>query len=463
MARRFDMERALIAFDLGTTHLKWVVTDLSGQIILAQNQMPSGVRTDGCHSEQNPLWVYDRIVEVLKDARVRWNIQRLSFSCAMHTLLVVDSEGNPLTQSLTWMDSCAFPAAEHLRKQDVAGDLKRQTGVPLHAMSPLVKWIHLRSTLPKSARPVSLKDYLVFRLTNQWQTDYSTAAASGFLGLNGDWCPLALHYADVSARDLPELHPVTFAIPDTTGQFEVVLGGNDAATAHVHLGIAPDGGVGVLAMGTSGALRTTSAYTVDSPELFCYTMGPTRGYLVGSAFSNIGNYLSWVANLFSLSVDEVLHRGIDTVRRGEPLPVAIPYLYGERSPWWREDLQAEWRGLTPLHGRDHMLGSALLSIAAMYLRGLQTLEHQGVPLEDLRIGSGLLDRPFLAQFLSDSLSRPLSLVDAQDASLMGAIDLARSEKSPTTPVIQRYYHPSHSSLYERTLERVSILAAYQKS
>lgn len=414
---------AIMAFDLGTTHLKWVLVDESGTPLEGRQTDigPSG--TDSV-SEQDPERILQALLDALGDAVQHSRIGRVSFSSAMHTFIAASPDGRALTKSWTWMDKRSRGTAEQLSQSPLASTLKRLTGMPVHTMSPLVKWLSVKNRLPAGSRPVALKDYILYHLTGQWVTDYSTAAASGMLGLDNQWCPEALNLANLSVPELPQLSAMDQRIPALRKPWDVVIGGSDGATAHRHLEIPCDGAVAVLAMGTSGALRTTTKDPVNHPELFCYAMGPMEGYLTGSAFSNVGNLLNWIAHLFGADIDTMVDEALLAARSQRPLPLALPYWFGERSPWWRDDLRGAWLNLEPQHGRADLAGAVLLSMAAAYWHGLDTLRRAGAPVREIRGGSGLLDTQNMAQWMADALGQDIVLHDDRDASLWGAVDLA---------------------------------------
>jgi gluconokinase len=348
----------------------------------------------------------------------------VAFSAAMHSFLAVDADGESLTGSWTWLDRRAADTAAQLRQAGVAKCLQDLTGVPIHPFSPLVKWCHSRGALAPGVRPVALKDYLFFRLTGRWWTDYSTAAASGFLGRQGTWAPDALRLAGLGPEALPVLHDVEDTLPDRLGQVEVVIGGTDAALQHLHFGIAPGSTTGVISFGTSAAIRVTGQESVSDDALFSYGLGPGRGHLVGAAFSNAGNLLLWLGTLLGNGVEAVVGEGLLSIRERRARPVVVPYWYGERTPWWREDLTGAVLGLRSEHEPRDLVAASLTAIAAGLRFGLARLGERGALVEEVIGASGLLRLPDVGQWLADALSCPVIIRDGPDASLLGAVDLA---------------------------------------
>ncbi len=428
----------VIAFDVGTTRLKWIVVEAAGGGVLWRGQEIIRAEQNGPASEQNPEKIWTLMDAVLDKAREYGPLERIALSAAMHSMMAVDRAGRPLTQSWTWMDKRAQEVAERVRESADGGALRRLTGVPVHSMSPLMKWLFVREKLPADARPVALKDYLVYRLTGTWQTDYSTASASGFLGLDGSWLQQAVDLAQVDVSTLPDLAPMTGRLKTRDRQSEVVIGGTDAATAHHHLQIPADGTLAVLAMGTSGAIRITSQHPAEDAALFCYTMGPGAGYLVGAAFSNVGNTIQWLADLFGLAVDAVMERGLEAIRSGRKLPGTLPYWQGERSPWWQETLAGTWSDMGPQTTQADLAGSTILAITASYWEGLRTLVGLGEPVQEIRAGSGLMANPAMGQWMADALNRDIVLYDQRDASLLGALDWALDHGPTPSGEVRRF-------------------------
>lgn len=428
----------VVAFDVGTTRLKWIVADMVGGEVLWRGQEIISAEQKGPASEQDPKQIWALVETVLEKSRDYGRVRRTALSAAMHSFLAVDRKGQPLTHSWTWMDKRAVEVATRVRESGQGEALRRLTGVPVHSMSPLMKWLCIRDQLPADSCPVALKDYLTYQLTGTWKTDYSTASASGFLGLDGSWLPKALDLAQVDVSSLPELASMRDRLPSRDGRSEVVVGGTDAATAHYRLNIPSDGSTAVLAMGTSGAIRITSQRPVESEELFCYTMGPDEGYLVGSAFSNVGNAMQWLGGLFGLTVDAVIELGMPAIRSGRRLPGALPYWQGERSPWWHESLSASWSGMGPETTVADLAGATILAITASYWDGLRTLIRLGKPVQEIRAGSGLMANPDMGQWMADALGRDIVLYDQRDASLLGALDFSLDHGPAPSGELQRF-------------------------
>lgn len=124
-----------MGFDLGSTHLKWLVVGRDSAESIWRGAADISPIGSGGVSEQNPEQVWQAVDAALNQAGARANIKVLGFSAAMHSLIVVNHD-SPITASLTWMDARSQATAQMLRASGAAARLWTRTGVPTHSMSP---------------------------------------------------------------------------------------------------------------------------------------------------------------------------------------------------------------------------------------------------------------------------------------------------------------------------------------
>jgi gluconokinase len=81
-------------------------------------------------------------------------------------------------------------------------------------MSPLVKLVWLRNDHPelfeRTAKFISIKEFVFYRFFQQYVVDYSIASATGLLNLKAlAWDEEALEVAGIRSAQLSELVPTT--------------------------------------------------------------------------------------------------------------------------------------------------------------------------------------------------------------------------------------------------------------
>lgn len=446
----------IVGIDLGTTNIKAIAVDRSGRVIETWSQ-PTNTRSgDQGRSEQDPDLVTNLVKSLVEHFQSKYQVQALGFSSAMHAFLVVDGRDRPMSSVWTWMDRRAVQVARDLRAEGLDSRWRERTGTPLHSMSPAVKWLYWRQKADRpepGTRPVSLKDYVLYRLTGIWATDYSTAAATGMARMDGCWDDEILRRIGLESSLLPKIDRLSRVVD---GSVPIVLGGSDGALAHLALRVRADDGAAVLSLGTSGALRVTTGQPPRPlpHDLFCYLIEPGIGYLMGEAISNVGNLLAWVGSLYGVSPQRVLSEGVQALKDRRRVPFMMPYLYGERSPWWREDLTAGWFDILSEHTAADFMASAVLSLLGV-IRGMSRNLRDVLNIQRIQAGSGLFQWPGFAQLMADVLERTVTLSVPEDASVWGAAQLARTAVSwpeihDSRPSPE--FHPSDRSLAARADE-----------
>ena len=99
----------------------------------------------------------------------------------------------------------------------------------------------------------------------------------------------------------------------------------------------------------------------------------------------------------------------------------LPYLMGERSPWWNSTARACFIGLTMRHTRAHMLRAVMEGVAHNMGVIADAFAEQGLRFGELRIIGGGARSRFWRQILADVLERPVSTLSfMEEAASIGA-------------------------------------------
>src|SRR5699024_3492385 len=106
----------------------------------------------------------------------------VGISAAMHSIICVDQEGEPLSEMIIWSDGRSSEQAEKLI-QTASMEIYARTGTPIHPMTPLLKLIWMKETndeaYQNAAYFISMKEYLLYKWFGKRVVDYSTASATG--------------------------------------------------------------------------------------------------------------------------------------------------------------------------------------------------------------------------------------------------------------------------------------------
>ena len=161
----------IIGIDIGTTNTKAVAFTDEGEVLISAGSSYSAIADSGGRHELVPARMLEAFVSVLKEVLAKTSHRKglagVSFSCAMHSLIAVDKEGTPLTNAITWADLRSQPYAEALKSSEAGKGIYRQTGTPIHPMSPLSKLLWLKDREPaifqQATKFISIKEYIWWR------------------------------------------------------------------------------------------------------------------------------------------------------------------------------------------------------------------------------------------------------------------------------------------------------------
>ena len=163
---------------------------------------------EGGRAEQNPEdWWKAVCVSTRKvtEGILAEEILAVSFSAQMQCCLVVDREGKVLRPAVIWADQRAQKQTDWLRESlgdAYAYELLGHRLSPTYSMEKLM-WI--RDNEPeiyeKTYKMLQVKDYIIYRMTGEFVTDYSDASGTNALDLEGlCWSKEVLEAAGVPSR-----------------------------------------------------------------------------------------------------------------------------------------------------------------------------------------------------------------------------------------------------------------------
>ena len=443
------MSKYVIGVDIGTTSTKSVLYSARGKLI-QQHAVgyPLDASTPGA-AVQDPDEIFQAVVTTVKQVVAKAEVKRsdilcLSFSAAMHSLILVDRQGQLLTPSLTWADNRSAKWAEKL-KENGGQEIYARTGTPIHPMSPLVKLMWLRHSNPEwqqAAKFISIKEYVFWQLFGEYVIDYSIASATGLFNLKRlNWDSEALALAGIKESQLSQLVPTTHIMRSLKPEYAkqmgiaadlpVVVGASDGVLANLGIGaISP--GIVAVTVGTSGAIRTTISQPQTDPQqrLFCYAL--TENYwVIGGAVNNGGITLRWVrdrladaeidtARLLQQDPYDMLTAIADTIPAGSQGLIFHPYLAGERSPIWNARARGSFFGLALHHNKAHLIRAVLEGVVYNLYLVLQALESIAGEVTKIRAAGGFARSILWRQMLADVFNREVCIPETYESSCLGA-------------------------------------------
>jgi len=428
----------ILAHDLGTTGNKATLFDDQGWLIASHAAHYPVDYPQAGWAEQAPIdwW---RAVGISTRALLAAthsdpaDIAAVTFSGQMMGIVPIDETGQPLRSAIIWADQRAVEEAETIGTRCGPQQVYQRTG---HRVSPAylaakILWVkrHQPDLYRQTKKFLCAKDFVAFKLTGQCATDYSDASGSNLFDLTQRmWSTDLIDAIGLEAATLPDVHASTDILGAVTREASeatglkagtpVVIGGGDGACATVGAGvIAP--GEAYCNLGSSAWISFASAAPLFDPQQRTFTFHHLhpRLFTPMGTMQAAGGARDWLAQL----IGDVTDAELAQVAPGCEGALFLPYLIGERSPWWNPQARGAFVGLTMNHTRATLARAALEGVAFNLRLILDALESQGAVLPAMRVIGGGAQSPVWQQILADVFARPIHLLDLQgEASSWGA-------------------------------------------
>jgi len=441
--------QVIIGVDIGTTSTRAIIFDLTGKVLQACYKHYPIITPQVTYSEQDPEAVFSAVLFTLKEALAsldQKDLLGISFSCAMHSLLLTDATGNPLTNAIIWADNRSQRQADTLRATPAGKMLHHNTGTPVHPMSPLCKLMWFREHEPdlfnRTAKFISLKEFVFYKLFGKYIIDFSIASATGLFDIRQlTWFAPALALSGITTNQLSEpvepthqetqINPAYAAEINLTQPVPFVIGASDGCLANLALQT-NEPGVAALTIGTSGAIRVTTPQPANDfqQRLFSYILTPNQ-YVVGGAVNNGGHILRWFRDTFGTAEKaEAQAKGVDayelllqqaaTVSPGSEGLLFLPYLLGERAPIWDSQARGAFFGITTAHTKAHFTRALLEGIVFGVYQVKQALEETTGPIQVVYATGGFARSELWVQLVADIFGKKILVQETFESSAWGA-------------------------------------------
>ncbi len=449
----------IIAHDLGTTGNKASLHNDDGRLLSSVTVSYPAHFAAGGVAEQDPADWWDAVVsatrQLIDAAGVEpGSIAGLVVSGQMMGAVLLDASYEPVRPAIIWADSRSAHQAAQLKSalgQEYAYGLLGHRIDPTYSVEK-VMWV--RDNEPQTFARVRhfavAKDYVAHRLTGRLATDRSDASSTNaYDQRTGQWSTEVLAAAGLDPVLFPEILESTDIVgtlsasaSDALGlprSVRVVMGGGDGPIAAVGSGVvSPEDGAYVC-LGTSSWISFVTDAPVHDPAMRTFTFDHVvPGLYVPTATMQAGGAsIAWISEV--LSADPASTGVSELVAESERVAddvddlYFLPYLLGERSPWWNPDARAAFVGLSRHHGRAHLTRAVLEGVAFNLFSCIQAFGDAGATIDGIDAVGGAAASDPLLRLLADVWGIPVrrrtvvSEANSLGAAVTGAVGLGLTD------------------------------------
>jgi len=395
-----------IGIDLGTSAVKLVMMDETGQVVkITSKGYPLMFPKPGW-SEQNPQDWWDQTIEGLNELMAdidRSQVRGISFGGQMHGLVILDENDEVIRPAILWNDGRTQEETDYLNNVIGKKELIRMTGNIAFAGFTAPKILWLKKNEPdKFARIKKImlpKDYLAYRMTGVHSSDYSDAAGTLLLDVeNKCWSDEMLSICSVEKSWTPELYEsyektgtLLSEVASVLGLSKDVIvaaGAGDNAAAAVGTGTVGPGRCN-LSLGTSGTLFLTSSRYLADPRGVMHSFVHSDGnyHLMGCMLSAASCNNWWMNDI--LNTGDFVGEQEEISELGKNHVYFLPYLMGERSPHNDAAARAAFIGMSMDTSRSDMLQAVFEGVAFGLRDSLESARKMGIhPVRTTICGGG---------------------------------------------------------------------------
>jgi xylulokinase len=423
--------KALIGIDIGTTAVKAVMTDLSGQRLADHAAVYPTARPAPEWVEQDPDdWLAHARAALERFAGVPAQVVGIGITSQVNTHVFCDAGFAPLASAIVWQDGRAAAEGAALDARISIEAKLAALGAPIpidasHALSRM-EWMasHRPDVWDRTVRVMAPKDWVIARLTGVAGAD--PIASVGLVGPDMDYAQAVLDLMPGAAARLPPLSdPLAGAGFIKEGPFRgvpLVRGTMDAWAAMFGVGVAQDGQAMNLS-GTSEVLGLISATRIPVPGVI--TFPAWRGITLHAGPTQAGGAsLDWLGRIMGREAADLAALARGGVIRADS-PLFLPHLQGERAPLWDMAARGTFAGLSAATGPAEMVLSVMEGVAFSARLALEALEQAGGLRADvIRAGGGGTASDDWCRIRADAFGRPLLRMAARDAGAVGALVMA---------------------------------------
>jgi gluconokinase len=466
------MKEYFIGVDIGTGSVKGLAVDKTGNVLSSSQHAYPTQHPDESRSEQDPELIWNAFVHCIKDivANQKNKPVGISLSTAMHSLMVMGKNGEQLSPMITWADNRAGKIAERIRSSAAGEMIYEQNGTPIHAMTPLCKIVWIKENDPVlfelAGKFISIKEFVWLKLFHTYEVDHSIASATGLMNIETlQWNDNALSLAGITLEKLSMLVDTDFtrneidpAVADQMGlasNTPVIIGASDGCMANLgSFAIQP--GIGALTIGTSGAVRVASRKPVFNFSAMTFNYRLDREtFICGGPSNNGGVVLKWYAENFlkaqlSTAADyKILLDSVTTIPPGAEGLIFLPYIQGERAPVWNSEACGVFFGIRSHHTQAHFTRAVIEGISMALYNIAENMEQCGLTINQINASGGFIQSSSWLQILANIFVKKISLINASDASALGAAYLGMKK----TGIVKSYHEFQSNEVREIYPER----------
>ena len=488
--RGADIVDCILSIDLGTTGLKAGLVGTDGRVMAAASVEYSLDSPRPGWAEQDPEAWWKGLIQCCKRLResepdLFAGVIGVGICGQMHTQVYLDEHLEPIRPAITWMDQRSSDLVDRLNQDP---ETKRSIFTETQNLAtttytaPQMGWVqeHQPEVWSRTRHVLVAKDYLKFLLTGQMAMDFSDASGTLLFDVAQErWSEEMFRLFRVPVEIMPPVSPsetiigrVNARAASRTGIREgtpVANGSADCAAASLGAGMIGSGQV-TLIIGTAGVVAVCSDKPLPDAgdKTLCWHYCLRDKWFSLGITQTAGESLNWFKGAFDRSepsdqespdIFQEYNRTIQEVPDGSEGLIFLPYLNGERTPYWDSAARGVFFGINLATTKAHFIKAVMEGVSFALRNCMETIESLGIGIDRvMAVGGGLKSETWL-KTLGKIIGKPIRTVARPDTGLVGnglialkALDPGYDLEMAVQEMVtyeRRIHYPEPDPVYEK--------------
>ena len=432
-----------LGVDLGTSGVKVILADESGAVLNTATEEYELHFPHPGWAEEDALEWWEMTKKGIKEVLSGFDskaVRAIAVAGQMHGLVALDANGDVIRPAILWNDGRCDKETDYLNNVIGREYLAKHTANIAFAGFTLPKILWMRNNekdaFDRIKKILLPKDYINYKLTGVFATDYSDASGMLLLDVkNKCWSCEMLSIAGIDKSMLASLHESFDVIgkvkKDVAAELGlgpdvlVAAGAGDNAAAAIGTGTVGNGRCNI-SIGTSGTIFISSdRFSVDKNNaLHSFAHADGHYHLMGCMLSAGSASRWWMLNILGTHDYSALEAKIDDNALGCNNVYFLPYLMGERSPINDTDARGTFTGISMDTTTADLTQSVLEGVAFAFRDSYEIALSLGLDIKKSMICGGGSRSALWRKIMANVLAIPLERLETEQGPGYGACILA---------------------------------------
>jgi len=441
------------ALDLGTSGTRTLIFDMNGNVVSsAYEEWNSYYPTPVMVEQKAEEWwsaVKRTISNALKMGKINPdNIKSLAITNQRETIVPVDKEGHTLHNAIVWQDRRTTTECNFINSVIGPEKIYKITGLTIDPYFSASKILWIKKNKPeiynKTYKFLLVHDYIVYKLTGKFVTDYSNASRTMLFDINNlkfsDEISIKL---DIDIDKMPEtvssgtiISNIKNNETELNKKTIVVAGGGDQQCAALGVGVVKKGRIKLTTGTGSFILSYIEKPKYDSKRrVLCSVHAVPNSWVNEASIFSSGSALRWFRDEFcgdiKLDAKEKnisAYKIMDDLAKQSPVGsnnlIFIPYLIGAGAPIWNPIAKGIIFGLALGTQKKDVIRSIFEGVCFEVRKNIEIFKELGNNIEEIRLTGGGSRSDVWNQILADVLNIKCSRTSNEESTAVGACILA---------------------------------------